>query len=130
MKMVINGKLIDKDDKIDVINPTNNQIIDTVPSGSIEDIKNALKAANRAKKDIEEMSSRKISRILYNIYEEVLKNSNSLAELITLETGKPIKDSKDEIKRSVETILLSAEESKRIYGKQCRWMLVLVAEQP
>jgi lactaldehyde dehydrogenase len=117
MKMVINGKLIDKDDKIDVINPTNNQIVDTVPSGSIEDITNALQAANRAKKDIEEMSSRKVSRILYNIYKEVLKNSNSLAELITLETGKPIKDSKDEIKRSVETILLSAEESKRIYGE-------------
>ena len=117
MKMVINGKLIDKDDKIDVINPTNNQIVDTVPSGSIEDIKNALQAANHAKKDIEEMSSRKVSRILYNIYNEVLKNSNYLAELITLETGKPIKDSKDEIKRSVETILLSAEESKRIYGE-------------
>ncbi len=117
MKMVINGKLIDKDDKIDVINPANNQMVDTVPSGSSEDIKNALKAANDAKKDIKEMSSRKVSRILYNIYEDVLKNSNSLAELITLETGKPIKDSKDEIKRSVETILLSAEESKRIYGE-------------
>ena len=34
MKMVINGKLIDKDDKIDVINPANNQMVDTVPSGS------------------------------------------------------------------------------------------------
>ena len=99
MKMVINGKLIDKDDKIDVINPANNQMVDTVPSGSREDIKNALIAANDAKKDIKEMSSRKVSRILYNIYEDVLKNSNSLAELITLETGKPIKDSKDEIKR-------------------------------
>ena len=63
------------------------------------------------------MSSRKVSRILYNIYEDVLKNSNELAQLITLETGKPISDSTDEIKRSVETILLSAEESKRIYGE-------------
>ena len=45
MEMVINGKLIDKDDKIDVINPANNQMVDTVPSGSLEDIKNALKAA-------------------------------------------------------------------------------------
>ena len=42
MEMVINGKLIDKDDKIDVINPVNNKIVDTVPSGSREDIKNAL----------------------------------------------------------------------------------------
>ena len=51
------------------------------------------------------------------IFMKMLKNSDELAELITLETGKPIRDSGDEIKRSVETILLSAEESKRIYGE-------------
>ncbi len=117
MEMVINGKLIDKDDKIDVINPANGQIVDTVPSGSLEDIKNALKYAYLAKKDISNFSSRKVSRILYDIHEDVLKNSDELAKLITLETGKPIRDSGDEIKRSVETILLSAEESKRIYGE-------------
>ena len=117
MEMVIDGKLIDKDHKIKVLNPANNQIVDTVPSGSLEDIKTALEAANQAKKVINDMSSRKVSRILYDIYEDMLKNSNKLARLITLETGKPIKDSINEIHRSVETILLSAEESKRIYGE-------------
>jgi lactaldehyde dehydrogenase len=117
MEMVIDGKLIDKDHKIKVLNPANNQIVDTVPSGSLEDIKTALESANQAKKVINDMSSRKVSRILYDIYEDMLKNSNELARLITLETGKPIKDSVNEIHRSVETILLSAEESKRIYGE-------------
>ena len=117
MEMVINGDLIDKDEKIKVINPANNQIVDTVPSGSIEDVKKALKASFEAKKIMNNMSSRKISRILYDIYEDVMKNSDKLAELITLETGKPIRDSGDEIKRSIETILLAAEESKRIYGE-------------
>jgi len=117
MEMLINGNLIDKDNKIDIINPANNQIVDTVPAGSLDDMKNALKAANQAKNVINEMSSRKVSRILYDIYEDVLKNADELAKLITLETGKPIRNSGDEIKRSVETILLSAEESKRIYGE-------------
>ena len=117
MEMVIDGKLIDKDHKIKVVNPANNQIVDTVPSGSLEDIKNALEAANQAKKTINDMSSRKVSRILYDIYEDILKNKNELARLVTFETGKPIKDSVNEINRSVETILLSAEESKRIYGE-------------
>lgn len=115
--MVIDGNLINKEDKIDIINPANNKIIDTVPSGSLDDIKRAIEAANRAKNVVGDMSSRKVSRILYDIYEDVLRNSDKLAELITLETGKPIRDSSDEIKRSVETILLSAEESKRIYGE-------------
>ncbi len=117
MEMVIDGNLINKEDKIDIINPANNKIIDTVPSGSLDDIKRAIEAANRAKNVVGDMSSRKVSRILYDIYEDVLRNSDKLAELITLETGKPIRDSSDEIKRSVETILLSAEESKRIYGE-------------
>ena len=73
MEMLINGNLIDKEEKIDVINPANNQIVDTVPSGSVEDVKNALKAAYNAKKIINDMSSRKISRILYDIYEDVKK---------------------------------------------------------
>jgi lactaldehyde dehydrogenase len=117
MKMVINGKLVDKNDKINIFNPADNQIVDTVPSGSLEDIKKAINAASRAKTVINDMSSRKVSRILYNIYEDVLKNSNKLAQLITIETGKPISNSIDEINRSVETILLAAEESKRIYGE-------------
>ncbi len=117
MQMVINGKLIDKHEKIYILNPANQEIIDTVPSGSLNDIKAALNAANQAKAVLNDMSSRKVSKILYNIYEDVLKNSNKLAQLITLETGKPINNSIDEINRSVETILLSAEESKRIYGE-------------
>jgi lactaldehyde dehydrogenase len=117
MKMVINGKLIDKNDKITILNPVNNQMVDTVPSGSLEDMKHALESANHAKVVLKDMSSRKVSRILYDIYEDVLKNSNKLAQLITLETGKPINNSIDEINRSVETILLAAEESKRIYGE-------------
>ncbi|HEX7468273.1 MAG TPA: lactaldehyde dehydrogenase [Methanobacterium sp.] len=117
MEMLINGELIDKHNKIKVVNPFNNEIVDTVPSGSLEDMRSALEAANQAKKVISEMSSRKVSRILYDIYEDILNNSNDLANLITLETGKPIKDSVNEIERSVETVLLSAEEAKRIYGE-------------
>jgi lactaldehyde dehydrogenase len=83
----------------------------------LEDVKIALNAAYHAKNILNDMSSRKVSRILYDIYKDILKHSSELAELITLETGKPIRDSSNEIQRSVETILLSAEEAKRIYGE-------------
>lgn len=115
--MVINGKLVDRDDKIEIFNPWNNQIIDTVPSGSLDDMKKAIESAYHAKKVLKSMSSRKISRIMYDIYKDLLKNSEKLAKLLSLETGKPITDSMGEIQRSVETLLLSAEEAKRIYGE-------------
>lgn len=63
------------------------------------------------------MSSRKLSRILYDIYQELKEKSKEISELICLETGKPIKDSKIEMDRSLQTILMAAEESKRIYGE-------------
>ncbi len=117
MEMVIGGNLVDSKIKIDVINPVNNQVVDTVPSGNIQDVKNALYAAKNAQEVMGDMSSRKVSRIMFDIHEDVKENSHKLARLITLETGKPIKDAVAEVKRSVETIQFAAEESKRIYGE-------------
>jgi lactaldehyde dehydrogenase len=117
MRMFINGELINKDEKIDVINPTDNLIIDTVPLGKREDAKKAILAANDAKKPMKDMSSREISNILYDIYNDLYKCKDDFAAIITSETGKPIRDAKFEMERSLDTLLLSAEESKRLYGE-------------
>ena len=117
MDMLINGKLMDKPEKIEIRNPFNNKVIDTVPQGNREDVQNALTAANKAEKILNYFSSHQISEILYGIHEELSQNSKSLAKLITLDCGKPIKDSMEEVNRSIQTTLLSAEESKRIYGE-------------
>jgi lactaldehyde dehydrogenase len=117
MRMLINGNLIDKDKKINVINPANNSIIDTVPFGKREDAKKAIHAANNAKKAMKDISSRRISRILYDIHHDLSKSLDEFATIITKETGKPIRDSKFEMERSLDTLLFAAEESKRIYGE-------------
>ena len=117
MDMLINGKLIEKPEKLEIRNPFNNKVIDTVPQGNPEDVQKALIAANKTKKILNNLSSRKISESLYGIHEELSKNSKSIAKLITLDCGKPIKDSIEEVNRSIQTILFSAEESKRIYGE-------------
>ncbi len=117
MRMIINGNSINKDKKINVKNPVNNSIIDTVPHGKREDAKKAIHAANDAKKAMKDMSSRKISRILYDIHHDLSKSKNKFAVIMTKETGKPILDSKFEMKRSLDTLLFAAEESKRIYGE-------------
>lgn len=117
MQMLINGKKVEKKDKIEVINPFNNQTVGKVPLGDAKDAKDAIHAANKAKKSMEEMSSRKLSRILYDIHEELMEKKEEISRLITLETGKPIRDSKVEMERSLQTLLMAAEESKRIHGE-------------
>ncbi|MBI5679959.1 MAG: aldehyde dehydrogenase family protein [Methanobacterium sp.] len=117
MNMLINGKQIAKSEKIEIINPANNEIVDTVPHGNRTDAKKAIESANKAKRQLKDVPSHIISENLYEIHEEILKNSKTFAKLITLDCGKPIKNSKEEVKRSLQTILLSAEEAKRIYGE-------------
>jgi lactaldehyde dehydrogenase len=117
MKMLINGEKIEKKENFSVENPFNHEIIDTVPLGDVEDAKNAINSANKAKKAMQEISSRKLSRILYDVYEELRKKSNELAELICKETGKPIVNSREEMERSLQTLLFAAEESKQLRGE-------------
>ncbi|MGI6464390.1 MAG: lactaldehyde dehydrogenase [Methanobacterium sp.] len=117
MKMLIEGKLIDKKEKIAVKNPFNNEIIDYVPSGDVEDVKKAISAATNATEAMKEMSSRKLSRIMYDIHQELKEKHQELSRLISLETGKPIRDAMVEMDRSLQTLLLAAEEAKRIYGE-------------
>jgi len=117
MKMLINGKFEEKEEIFNVINPYNQEIIDSVPIGDRGDTKKAIDSAVNAKKSLQEMSARKISESLYRAYENLKKEQKSLAKLITQETGKPIKDSLFEMERSVETLKFAAEESKRIYGE-------------
>jgi lactaldehyde dehydrogenase len=117
MKMLINGKKIVKKENISVKNPFNHEIIDTVPLGDVNDVKKAIYAANKAKKAMEEMSSRKLSRILYDVHEELRKKSDGLAELICKETGKPIVNSREEMERSLQTLLFAAEECKHLHGE-------------
>lgn len=117
MKMLINGELKDKNAKIKVINPFNNEVVDKVPLGDVEDVTEAISAANQARKIMSNMSSRKLSRILIDVQEELKENTEEMARLITLETGKTIRDSRVEMQRSLETLQLSAEECKRVYGE-------------
>ena len=47
MKMLIGGKWVDKKKKIDILNPYDNSLEDTVPYGTIDDIEKAIAIAQK-----------------------------------------------------------------------------------
>ena len=47
MKMLIGGNWIEKDKSIDVLNPYDNSVVDTVPYGTADDIKEAIAIAQK-----------------------------------------------------------------------------------
>ncbi len=115
--MLIGGKHISSDDLLEVKNPYDGEVIDTVPIAHRQTADLAIAEANKAKDALVEMSAFKVSNKLFNVVEKLEERRGEFAELLTLEVGKPIIESLVEVDRSIETLRLSAEEAKRIYGE-------------
>ncbi|WP_458402721.1 lactaldehyde dehydrogenase [Methanobrevibacter sp.] len=117
MDMLIGGKHYSGEDFEEVKNPYNGEVIDTVPVAHRQTAQLAIDEANNAKGILQEMSAFKVSNKLFNVVEKLKENREDFARLLTLEVGKPITESLVELDRSIETLKLAAEESKRIYGE-------------
>lgn len=84
---------------------------------TIQDARKILEKSLRASKEMQEFPSHKRYDSLYEISKNIEKNRDELAEIISIESGKPIKYSRGEVNRAALTMLFSGEEAKRIYGE-------------
>ena len=117
MDMLIGGKHITCDDLLEVRNPYDSEVIDTVPIAHRQIAQMAIESANGAKESLTEMSAFKVSNKLFNVVKRLEEKREEFAKLLALEVGKPINEALVEVDRSIETLRLSAEEAKRIYGE-------------
>ncbi len=117
MKMLINGKWIDKDEKIEVKNPFNGEVIDTVPAGTPEDVKKAIDAAVEGYEINRNLPVHKRVDILLKAAELMRGRHEELSRTIATEGSKTIKEARGEVTRAINTITLSGEEAKRILGE-------------
>lgn len=115
--MIIGGKSVDKEKKINVLNPDDDSVIDTVPAADKNDVETAFNIAKEGAKEMEKLS-------VYDRYSILLKSAEILnsqiedfAKTIALEGVKTIKEARLEVKRAINTITYAAEEAKRIYGE-------------
>ena len=99
-----------------VYNPANGEKISSVIDGGTSMTKKAIKAANIAFKIWKETTAKHRSTILEKWSDLIIRNSNQLSEIITLESGKPINESKGEVNYGASFVKWFAEEGKRTYG--------------
>ncbi len=117
MKMLIGKNWVDKDEKIEVLNPYNNDLIDTVPSGNNNDVEAALRAAEEGFKINRNLPVHQRISILYNTAEIIRNHQEDFARMIATEGSKTIKEARKETSRCIDTITISAEEARRIVGE-------------
>jgi glyceraldehyde-3-phosphate dehydrogenase (NADP+) len=117
MKMHIGGKWMDSDDKIDVLNPYDGTIIDTVPRATPQDVSDAIATATKGAVVMREMPAYERYQLLDKAARLMYERQQDLGRTITLEEGKVLAEGLGEAGRSAETITLSAEEAKRLTGE-------------
>src|SRR5688572_24127915 len=117
MRMHIAGKWVDRAQKIDVTNPFDGSVIDTVPRATSDDVDAAVVGAVEGATVMRRMPAYERYRILRRAAELMEQRSDELGRLISQEEGKTLKEGRAEAARARETIELSAEEAKRLYGE-------------
>jgi len=116
-KAYINGQFITSSNTFDVINPSTNEIIGTVPNLTVSDCTNAISAADEAWKKWRNTPLGERSIITRRLFDLVQKNKDYLAEIMTLESGKVLKESLVEVDYANSFVEWFAEEGKRAYGE-------------
>ena len=118
-KAYINGAWVDaKSGKsFEVVNPSNEQVIVSVPDLDVNDARIAIDAAHEAFPRWSKKTAKERSIILNQFYKLMLENADDLAAILTAEMGKPLAEAKGEIIYGASFIEWFAEEGKRVYGE-------------
>ncbi|TFV58074.1 CoA-acylating methylmalonate-semialdehyde dehydrogenase [Mycobacterium sp. PS03-16] len=88
----------------DVLNPSTGQVQAQVLLGSRADIDTAVAGAAEAQKDWAAWNPQRRARVMMRFIELVNANVEDLAELLSMEHGKTVADSKGDIQRGIEVI--------------------------
>lgn len=101
---------------ITVTNPSTSAVIGHVPRMGGAETRRAIEAADRALPAWRALSAKERASKLRRWYELMIENQDDLAQIMTLEQGKPLAEARGEIVFAASYIEWYAEEGKRIYG--------------
>ena len=118
-KAYIDGQWVNADSKetIRVANPATGDLIGTVPKMGAVETRRAIECANNALPAWRDKTAKERAKILRNWFDLIMKNQESLAQLMTAEQGKPLVESRGEIAYAASFIEWFGEEAKRVYGE-------------
>jgi len=100
----------------DIINPATSAVLDRAPDATAEEARQAIDQSVGAFPAWKARTAFERSAVLRAWYELILRDENTLARMMTQEMGKPIAESRGEVKYAAAFVEWYAEEAKRAYG--------------
>lgn len=118
VKNWINGAWIDSSasETETVPNPATGETIALVPLSTKEDVNTAVLAAKRAYETWRTVPVPERSRYMFSYLEKLKNNREELAQLLTQENGKTIKDARGEVQRGIECVELATSTPTMMMG--------------
>lgn len=117
MKMLLNGEWVDRPQKMEVRNPQDGSLVDTVPLANAADMEAAIAAAVTAFERNRSMPAHRRMEVLHRAAAHIEANHEAYARTIALEGIKTIREARKEVTRCIQTLRISAEEARRIAGE-------------
>lgn len=102
---------------LEVTDKYSGEVATRVPRASPDDIDRAIGAAVKARRPMEKMAAYERQAVLQHCVDRFKERFDELADSLCVEAGKPIKDSRGEVTRLIDTFRVAAEESVRMIGE-------------
>lgn len=101
----------------DVLNPATGEVLAAVAKAGKAETEQAIAAAERAFPAWRAQTAKARAEILYRWYQLMIDNKAWLAQLMTAEQGKPLKEAEGEVEYAASFIQWFAEQAKRANGE-------------
>jgi aldehyde dehydrogenase (NAD+) len=96
-KNLIDGKMVDNGEWLEVLNPATEQVVGRVPSCGKEELDSAVAAARRAFTQWKKTTAEERQQVVQGIAAAIKENADELYRLLTSEQGKPHAQAQQEI---------------------------------
>jgi acyl-CoA reductase-like NAD-dependent aldehyde dehydrogenase len=97
--------------------PATGEAIGEIPQGAREDAQRAIDAANRASDAWARLTAFDRAAAMHRVADAIEKRRDELAHTLTLDQGKPLHESRDEVEELIQYWRNAAEDGKRLEGR-------------
>jgi len=104
------------EERLEVVNPATEEIVDSVPAGSSEDVELAVATAKRAFTEWSKTDVEKRAVILSKAADLIQEHAKELAATLTAEQGKPIAEAMGEVTHLAHGVHYYAEAATKVRG--------------
>jgi 1-pyrroline dehydrogenase len=118
-KNFVGGEWLDAVDggTMEVLNPATGETIARVPSGTAADVERAVEAAQRALPEWLDATPKERSELLLGLAAVIDEHAEELAQIESLNVGKPLMASRDEMPFAADNLRFFAGAARNLEGK-------------